>query len=63
MLHLRFSDIFRELVTKLWEKLLLTYLGVCTIFPLLIMLRENEQNLRQAMLWFRNIVWGRGGAG
>ena len=24
--------------------------------PRLTMLRNNEQNLRQAMLWFRNIV-------
>ena len=36
---------------KLWEKLLFGQLLVST--PLLTMLRNNEQNLRQAMLWIR----------
>ena len=38
---------------KLWEKL---QFRVSTPFSLWTMLRNNEQNLRQAMLWVRNIV-------
>ena len=41
---------------KLWEKLLLGQFRVSPPFPLLTMLRNNEQNLRQAMLWVCNIV-------
>ena len=41
---------------KLWEKLLLGQFRVSASFPLLTMLRNNEQNMRQAMLWVRNIV-------
>ena len=40
---------------KLWEKLLFGQFRVSTPFPLLTMLRNNEQNLRQAMLWVGNI--------
>ena len=29
---------------------------VFTPFPLLTLLRNNEQNLRQAMIWVRNIL-------
>ena len=41
---------------KLWKKRLFGQLLVSTPFPLLTMLRNNEQNLRQAMLWILNIV-------
>ena len=41
---------------KLWEKLLFGQFCVSTHFPLLTMLKNNEQKLRQAMLWVRNIV-------
>ena len=41
---------------KLWEKLLFGQFHVSTHFPLLTMLRNNKLNLRQAMLWVRNIV-------
>ena len=37
-------------------KLLFGQFCVSTPFPLLTMLRNNEQNLRQVMLWVRNIV-------
>ena len=38
---------------KLWEKLLFVQFLVSAPFPLLTMLRNNEQNLRQAMSWVR----------
>ena len=38
--------------------LLFEQVRVSTPFPFLTMLRNNEQNLRQAMLWVRNIVHG-----
>ena len=41
---------------KLWEKLLFEQFRVSTHFPLLTMLRNNKQKLRQAMLWVRDIV-------
>ena len=41
---------------KLWEKLLFGQFRVPILFPLLTMLRNNKENLRQAMLWIRNIV-------
>ena len=41
---------------KLWEKPLFGQFCVSLPFPLLTMLRINEQNLRQAMLSVRNIV-------
>ena len=41
---------------KLWEKVLFGQFCVSLPFPLLTMLRNNEQNLRQAMLSVRNIV-------
>ena len=41
---------------KLWEKLLFEQFRVSTPFLLLPMLRNNEQNLPQAMLWVRYIV-------
>ena len=41
---------------KLWGKLLFEQFRVSTPFPILTMLRNNEQNLRQAMLWVCNIV-------
>ena len=46
---------------KLQEKLLSEQFRVSTPFSLLTMLRTNEQNLRQAILWFRNIVQGERG--
>ena len=39
-------------------KLLFGQFCVSTPFPLLTMLRNNEQNLRQVMLWVRTIVYG-----
>ena len=41
---------------KLWEKPLFEQFRVSTPFPLLAMLRNNDQNFRQAMLWVRNIL-------
>ena len=41
---------------KLWEKLLFGQFCVSLHFPLLSMLSNNEQNLRQTMLSVRNIV-------
>ena len=41
---------------KLWEKLLFGQFRVPNPFPLLTRLRNNEQNLCQAMLWVRDIV-------
>ena len=38
------------------KNLLFWQFRVSNSFPLLTMLRNNEQNLRQAMLWVRNIV-------
>ena len=46
---------------KLWKKLLFGQFCVSTLFPLLTMLRNNDQKLRQAMLWVRNIVKGKRG--
>ena len=43
-------------VTKIMEKLLFEQFHVSTPSPLLTMLRNNEQNLRQTVLWLRNIV-------
>ena len=39
-------------------KLLFEQFFVSTPFPLLTMLRNNEQTLVQAMLWVRNIIYG-----
>ena len=39
---------------RLWEKLLFEQFCVSTSLTLLTMLRNNEQKLRQAMLWVRN---------
>ena len=41
---------------KLWEKLVFGQFRVSASFPFLTMLRNNEQNLRQAVLWVRNIA-------
>ena len=41
---------------KLWGKLLFRQFCVSPPFPLITMFRNNEQNLRQAMLSVRNIV-------
>ena len=41
---------------KLGEKLLLGQFHVSSPVPLLTMLGNKGQNLRQAMLWVRNIV-------
>ena len=55
--HLKFVKFFQTINDKNYEKNY--YLGKFVFlppFPLLTMLRNNEQNLRQAMLWVRNIV-------
>ena len=44
MLHLNFSDIFRQSETKVWEKLLFERFGVSIPFSLLTMLKNNKQN-------------------
>ena len=41
---------------KLWEKTLIRQFRVFTPFSIWTMLINNEKNLRQAMLWVRNIV-------
>ena len=56
ILHLNFADFSDNQWQKLWEKLLFGQFCVSLPFPLLTMLRNNEQNLCQAMLSIRNIV-------
>ena len=52
-----FSSPKLQSVTKIMgKKMLLEQFCVSTPFPPLTMLRNNEQDLRQAMLWVRNIV-------
>ena len=51
-----YDEVFYNQLQKLWEKLLFGRFRVSTPFPLLKALRNNEQNLRQAMLWVCNIV-------
>ena len=45
-----------HLFLNLWQKLLFGQFCYSTLFPLSTMLRNNEQNLREAMLRVRNIV-------
>ena len=54
-LHLSFSDFFKQPVTKIMGKTAIWKISCFYPFPLLTMLRNNEQNLRQAMLWVQNI--------
>ena len=60
-MRLRLSPFLRSIYNynqwqKLWEKLLLGQFCVPLPFFLLTMLRNNQQSLRQAMLWVRNVI-------
>ena len=58
--HLFFARSYSQWQNS-WERLLFGQFCVSTPFPLLTMLKNNEQKLRQALLWVRNIVkWERG---
>ena len=50
------ARIILQSVTKIMEKLLFGQFCVSLPVPLLTMLRNNELNMHQAMLWVRNIV-------
>ena len=54
ILHLILKFFSANQWQRLWEKLLFEQFCVSTSLTLLTMLRNNEQKLRQAMLWVRN---------
>ena len=54
--HLKFCRFFTQSVSQTMGKLLFEQFFVAFPFPLLTMLRNNEQNLLQAMLSVHNIV-------
>ena len=61
--NLIFQIFLDSQLQKLWEKLLFGQFCVANSFPLLKMLRNNEQKLSQAMLWVCNIIQGERGRG
>ena len=59
--HLSFKTFSDNQWQKWWGKLLLRQFFVS--FSLLTLMRNNEQNLKQAMLWVCSIIYGEGGGG